>query len=104
MTTKEREQKAAKRFEAKAQPASGATPWAKEDMKSDHFLFQHKEVRKGTQSHSVKRKDFRELHRNAVDEGLEPAYVIDFEGEREWVCVPKEVFDMFVAEYYYGTD
>lgn len=69
--------------------ASGATPWAKEDMKDEHFLYQHKQM---TKTHTVKKADLEELRRNAIDEELDPCYIIEYEGRR-WFMVDQEMWD-----------
>lgn len=89
-TTKKREKQAAVRFDSEAQPGSGATPWAKEDLKGLHFLSQHKHTKKN--SHRIVKEDLQELERNAIDEGKEGAYIIDFDGE-EYVTITKRLFD-----------
>lgn len=91
LTTAQRESEVAKDLGAKVQPRSGATPWAKEDLKDKIFLYQHKEMMEGTKSHGVKRADLEELHRNAIDEDRDPCYVIEYEGTR-WFMVNEDNF------------
>lgn len=72
-------------------PASGATPWAKEDMKTDLFLIQHKEIQTA-KSHNVKVAELEGLRRNAIDEGLRPLYMIDTP-QRRWIMIEESLFD-----------
>lgn len=92
-TNKERENEAAKAFNAKRVSGSGAPPFSKkEDLYNSSFLFQHKETTLG--SHTITRYALQALRHHAIDEGLEPAYVIQWgEPEGTWVMVEKRIFD-----------
>lgn len=57
-------------------------------MKDSAFLIQHKEVQKGTKSHSLNMAALEELRRNAIDEGRDPMYMIDNQNSgRSWVMI-----------------
>lgn len=74
-------------------PASGATPWAKEDMETDVFLIQHKQIMTAA-SHSVKVADLEELRRNAIDKGKRPMYMIEY-GQRRWImCLEEDIHEL----------
>lgn len=92
-TNKEREDEAAKRFKAKRVSGSGAPVFSKkEDLWNERFLFQHKETSQG--SHSITRRALRNLRQNAIDNGLEAAYIVNWGEELgEWVMVEKVIFD-----------
>lgn len=92
-TTAKREKKAAKRYNADRVPGSGNQPWWKEDLKGTNFLYQHKFIESGTKSHRVKREDLEQLRHNAIDEGVEPAYIIDFEdSDNDYIIITKDLF------------
>lgn len=76
---------------AESQPNSGATPWAKEDLKDGVFLYQHKELEEGTKGHRVTVKDLEELRCNAVDDYREPCYVIEYPGAK-WFMIDEDNF------------
>lgn len=92
-TTKKRENRVAKELGAQAQPASGATPWAKEDMKDEHFLYQHKQLEDDTKGHRVTVKDLEALRHHAIDDGLEPCYIIEYQGKR-WYMISDYDFNI----------
>lgn len=80
-------------MEGRRQPGSGNTPWAKEDVVTEHFLIQHKEVQAGTKSHSLKMAELQELRRNAIDAGKQPIYMIDVvDHDRSYFLVTEEMF------------
>lgn len=85
------EKQAAKKVDGRAVANSGATPWAKEDVKNDVFLFQHKDCTH-QKSHGIKFEAFEELRRNAIDEGLEAAYWIEGK-HRSYFVISEELFN-----------
>lgn len=88
----------AKELGARRQPNSGATPWAKEDMKDEYFLYQHKEIFTA-KSHSVKIADLEELRHNAIDEGLDPCYVIEYDGKRWYMVSEKDFVELKATKW-----
>lgn len=81
------------------QPASGATPWAKEDIITPKFLVQHKEVQPGTKSHTIKWDEIKQLRRNAIDADRLPVYVIDvLDHKRRYFLVPDHLFQIIEEE------
>lgn len=68
--------------------ASGATPWAKEDIVTTEHLIQHKEISK---THTLKVMDLETLRHNSIDVGLRPLYVIDTP-KRRWIMMESDEF------------
>lgn len=70
---------------------SGGTPWAKEDIRTESFLIQHKDV----QEQSGHRVSFEELEagrKNAIEEGKDYTYCIRTP-TRRWFLIEERLFD-----------
>lgn len=75
------EKKLAKKIGGRVQPASGATPFYKEDISSDIWLVQVKTTTKD--SYTLKIKDLETLRTNALKVGKIPLMVLRL-GDREY--------------------
>lgn len=89
--TLDSEKKSAKLLKGKAQPASGASPAHKGDIKLSNFLIDKKETKGG--SILVHGKDLTKITREADGEGLTPALLLQLEQvpttvSNEWVLLP----------------
>lgn len=71
----------AKQLNAKRIIASGATPWEKQDLKDDYFLYQHKET--SLEGHRIELKELKQLRLDAIDEYRRPIYVIDYKKDNK---------------------
>lgn len=76
--------------------ASGATPWSKEDIRTDDFLIQHKDAseQKGL------RINFEELERgrcHAIDDDKYYAYVI-LSPNRRWFLIQEDEFNRLAKD------
>lgn len=80
---KRREQNVAKDMGGTRVSGSGNTPWAKEDIKTDTYLVQHKWTE--GKSISVTKKSLFELRDNAIDAEKEPLYILDYNGVRYYI-------------------
>ena len=97
LPTKVREKQVAKRLQGKQVAGSGATPWAKQDVKTDQWLVQHKQT--GKSSHAIKREDLEQLRKDALHEGKFPVYMVEFDdGGTYYVIGQAEYADL--EEYY----
>lgn len=75
-TSRQHERDVAKSIGGRAQPNSGATPWAKQDIKDDKFLYQHKDAR-DQKGHRINFEEMDELRRDAIDENRVGVYWIE---------------------------
>jgi len=73
------EKKLAKKLGGRAQPASGALPFFKEDIELGKFLIQVKRTDK--KQYTLKAKDLKDLVRHAVKIGKEPVMIIFMDGK-----------------------
>lgn len=71
-------------------------------MKDKCFLYQHKELLTA-KSHTVKKQDLEDLRQNAIDEGLEPVYIIEYQGKR-WFMISEPLFEEVREQYVTNTD
>lgn len=76
------ERKLAKDIDGKTTPASGASI-IKGDIITDRFVIQSKYTDK--KSFSLKLKDLLQAEADALHEGREPLFMIEFSGRRYWV-------------------
>jgi len=77
------------------QPASGAFPGAKGDVKRDDFLFEAKATEK--KSMSIKREWLEKIDKQATGQRRLPALEISFSEmafgvEAEWIMIPRSVW------------
>lgn len=68
--------KIAKKYGAKPVANSGATPWSKGDIKSTDHMIEHKMTSKA--SFKLNKLDLEKLYTDAVKEGKNPVFMIDF--------------------------
>jgi hypothetical protein len=99
-TSKGQESRVASQVGGKRQPGSGASDYAKGDVKQEKFLIECKMTQAG--SIRVTGKWLSKISREAVAAGRKPALSIEIQGhddpmmERDWVMVPKSVFKMLI--------
>lgn len=101
---RKQEKRVAEKLGGKTQPGSGASMYAKGDVKQDnkenfsltHFLIECKQTEK--KSLSVKGEWLAKITREAMACGKEPALSIQIRGnddtmcEQDWVAIPMSVF------------
>ncbi len=66
----------AKKYGAKPVANSGATPWSKGDIKTDTDMIEHKMTR--NKSYKLNKLDLEKLYSDAIKEGKNPIFMIDF--------------------------
>src|SRR5678809_460030 len=88
-TTTKRETRVAKAVGGKRVAGSGSTPWAKEDVRTDHWLIQHKHT--DGASIAVKGRDLINLRNNAIDAGLNPVMMLEY-GRTNYYVIDEEMF------------
>ena len=71
-----RVKKVAKKYGVHVVANSGATPWSKGDLKSDKEMIEHKMT--GKQSYKLNKLDLLKLYSDAIKEGKNPVFMIDF--------------------------
>ncbi len=71
-----RVKKVAKKYGAKVVANSGATPWSKGDIKSVKDMIEHKMT--GKKSYKLNKLDLTKLYSDAIKEGKNPVFMIDF--------------------------
>ena len=76
-----------RRLGGRRQPASGATPWRKHDVRQEDFLIEAKRTDRG--SYSIKAKDWEVLRRNALLDGRRPMLAIEL-GKRRLVVLEED--------------
>jgi len=97
------EKKTARNFGGRVQPGSGASMYAKGDVKEhsdaahalDAFLLECKSTQ--GESISIRLEYLSKITEEAIGAGLQPALVVEFIGaggltERRWVMTPESVF------------
>lgn len=95
-TPTDQENRVASNLGGKRQRGSGASDYAKGDVKTDDFLVECKQTEK--KSLSVKGKWLSKITREAMAAGKTPALSIEIKGiedrlvEQDWVAVPMSVF------------
>jgi Holliday junction resolvase len=95
-TPTEQEQRVAVKLGGRRQAGSGASDYAKGDVKAGDFLIECKQTEK--QSLSVKGEWLSKITREAMAAGRTPALSIEIKGiddrlvEHDWVAVPMSVF------------
>lgn len=92
--TDKHERETAKKFGGKRQPGSGSKPGYKGDIKTDEFLYEHKETK--NKSFQLTTKDLMKIRREANEEGRDPAMVIRFNSmkfDKKWVVVPEDTWE-----------
>jgi len=97
LPTKIREKQVAKRMQGKPVPASGATPWAKEDLTTDLWLVQHKQM--GGKSHTLHIDSLRQLRRHAIQVDKRPLYMLEHDEGDSFYIINKEQFND-LEQYY----
>lgn len=94
-TGKRRERRVARRFGGRAQPASGALPGFKRDVRSlGEFLMEHKDTKADT--YALSARDFAYLQQQCSDPV--PAYAVDT-ATGSFVAVPASLWDGEVTEF-----
>ena len=76
------EKKLAKQLGGRVQPASGALPFNKEDVKTDRYLIQTKLTTK--KQYTIKQQDLDTLLINATKIGKQAAFILSI-GGKSWV-------------------
>ena len=95
------ENRVASRLGGKRQRGSGASDYAKGDVKTDNFLIECKQTEK--KSLSIKGEWLSKITREAMAAGKTPALSIEIKGvedrlvEQDWVAVPMSVFRRLTA-------
>ncbi len=82
-----RVKKVAKKYGAKVVANSGATPWSKGDLKLHNNMIEHKMT--GKKSYKLNKSDLLKLYSDAVKEGMNPIFMIDFGEVMLTGCVRK---------------
>jgi hypothetical protein len=78
------EEKTAKDFSGgRAQIASGALPFWKQDINADNFLIEHKYTEPGTKGYVIKKAYFKGVIDEAFKIGKLPMMIIEFTGKPE---------------------
>lgn len=91
------EKKAGKRLGARVIPGSGTIPSLKGDLSTKSFLIESKATTK--KSLSVKLDWLRKIDQEALEEGRDPALLVQFTDADgavvrggAWVCIPEALF------------
>lgn len=79
------EQKTARELGGRTQPASGATPWAKADVKTKALLIEQKDT--WAKSYILKAEDLEKLRMQAVLEDRIPVFKIRFAQGGEYIVI-----------------
>jgi Holliday junction resolvase len=101
-TPKKHEERIADHVNGRRQPGSGASDYAKGDVKASNFLIECKMT--GKASIRVTGHWLAKITKEAMAAGKEPALAIEIAGhddpvlERDWVMVPMSVFKRFADE------
>lgn len=100
-TPRQQEERVASRVGGRRQRGSGASDYAKGDVKAEDFLIECKQTEKA--SLSVKGEWLSKITREAMAAGKSPALSIEIKGiddglvEHDWVAVPMSVFRRLLA-------
>lgn len=89
------EERTARALGGKRQPASGATPWAKGDVKSEEWLVERKDTM--GQQFTLRVADLRKLRSQALHEDKTGVFVVAFNGSEppmEVAVIPMSLFKM----------
>jgi hypothetical protein len=78
--SRRQERRIANRVQGRTQPASGATPWRKQDVRQSDFLIEAKFTDRG--SYSIKASEWERMRRNALLDGRRPMLVVELQGRR----------------------
>lgn len=87
--TTKREQRVAKAVGGKRVAGSGSTPWAKEDIRTDKWLIQHKHT--DGASISLTKIALENLARNAIDAEREPLMMLEY-GRTNYYVIEEHLF------------
>ena len=85
------EKKLAKRLGGRTQPASGATPFAKGDIKLKNLLVEVKQT--GKSRFTLTLKLFKKIRREAQEERKTPMMILEIQGEKFVVMDYTDVFE-----------
>ena len=85
------EKKLAEKLGGKRQPASGATPWAKGDIKFKDVLAEVKQT--GKSRYTLKLKELFKIEKEAISDGKIPIMILDIQGSKFVVLRIQDIFN-----------
>lgn len=103
LSPQDQEERVARVVGGRRVPGSGASMFAKGDVRSEHFLVECKRTEHA--SLSLKKEWLDKISAEAATEGREPALAIEIaggalsaHGEREWIMIPLRIFRKLTGE------